>query len=107
MSKLERAMQAANDRKLAAVGAGEGIIFSDSELQDRAVFSGYDIEYDELVKTSSTIAEFYSQNAHNVGLRPLFISAWCDGLLTGLLLASLPPTSGPDGTDDIGLGGDG
>lgn len=99
MTRLEQAMKAANDRKMAAVGGDEGIVFSDSELADRAVFSGFDVEYGELVSTSTHIGEFYSHNAHGMGLRPLFISCWCDGLLTGLLLASLPPNPGAmDGT---------
>lgn len=99
-------MKAANDRKIAAVGGEEGIVFADTQLQDRAVFSGFDIEYSELLSTSVHIAEFYSQNAHSIGLRPLFISSWCDGLLTGLLLASLPPTSEASVMDDTGPEGE-
>lgn len=107
MTRLAQAMKAASDRKTAAVGDQAGIAFADSEIQDRAVFSGFDIEFGELISTSTHVAEFYSHAAHNIGLRPLFISAWCDGLLTGLLLASLPPTSESGGTDDTGLGGGG
>lgn len=90
-------MRAANDRKVAVFSENDGdSIVAGTEQQDRAMFSGFDIEYGELASTSTHIAEFYSHNAHNLGLRPLFISAWCDGLLTGLLLASLPPTESGD-----------
>lgn len=106
MTKLERAMRAANARKMAGFGdisPSGGITLADSELQDRAIFSGFDIGYEELVSTSAHVAALYSHAAHGMGLGPLFTSAWCDGLLTGLLLASLPPTSEVGG--DTGLGG--
>lgn len=97
MSRLQEAMHQANERKQAAVGVQDSeltqMIVGDTEFADRAVFSGFEIGYGELVGTSTQVAEFYSQCAHSLGLRPLFISSWCDGLLTGLLLASLPPTS--------------
>ena len=54
-------MEKAQARKSAGVGDGEGIILADSELQDRAIFSGFDIEYEELVATSLAVAELYSQ----------------------------------------------
>ena len=74
------------------VGQGrEGIVFADSEFDDRAIFSGFDISYEELVGTSTAVANMYTQAATIIGLRSLFISSWCDGLLTGLLMASLPP----------------
>jgi hypothetical protein len=85
-------MKAAEQRKLASIGDERGVILADSELQDRAIFSGFDIDYNELVATSTNVADHFSQAAYVFGLRALFTSAWCDGLLTGLLLASLPPT---------------
>lgn len=102
MSSLERAMEQAQVRK-ELVGQGkEGIVFSDGEFEDRAIFSGFDIDYDELVSTSSNVAEVFCQASTLIGLRSLFISSWCDGLLTGMLLASLPPDSLPGATDDTG-----
>jgi hypothetical protein len=107
MTNLERAMRAANDRKNAAIGNdSQGIVLADSELQDRAIFSGFDVGYGELVSTSTNVADLYSHAAHGMGLRPLFISAWCDGLLTGLLLASLPPTPNAGATDGTGTEGE-
>lgn len=100
MSSLKRAMEAAQQRKTAGIGDGEGIVMAESELQDRAIFSGFDIEYEELVATSVAVAEMYSRAAYNLGIGPLFTSAWCDGLLTGLLLASLPPTTSDAGARD-------
>lgn len=109
MSRLRRAMELANSRKVAGLGSDsqpEGmIVTADSEAQDRAIFSGFDIGYDELVGTSTEVASLYSHAASTVGLRPLFISAWCDGLLTGLLMASLPPTPSPGDNEVTGEGG--
>lgn len=104
MTQLAKAMEAANERKSAAFAdeSPQGITLADTELQDRAIFSGFDIGYDELVGTSTHVAELYSRAAHDIGLRSLFTSAWCDGLLTGLLLASLPPTSDPGDTEVTG-----
>lgn len=106
MTRLEQAMQQAEARKQAGAGHGrQGIVFADSELQDRAIFSGFDIEFDELIGTSQAVADMYCQAARAVGLYSLFISSWCDGLLTGLLLASLPPATPETGVkDDTGSG---
>lgn len=91
MTKLETAIMLANARKMAGVGdSQQGVVVADNELQDRAIFSGFDIEYGELLGTSTEVASKYWQSTHNMGLLPLFISAWCDGLLTGLMLASIP-----------------
>jgi hypothetical protein len=106
VTALERAMHAVNDRKSAVFGANHPKgVFTGSDQQDRAMFSGFDIGYGELAGTSTQVAEFYSHAARSIGLRPLFISAWCDGLLTGLLLASLPPTSESGVKDDTGSEG--
>jgi hypothetical protein len=99
-------MEAANERKMAALGATEDEttrLGFGSELSDRAVFGGFDIGYDELTSTSIAVGDFYAKNTHSLGLHPLFVSCWCDGLLTGLLLASLPPTSDPG--NNTGAGG--
>lgn len=106
MTNLEKAMRQAQARKEAGVGEGAGIVIADSETQDRAIFSGFDIDYGELVATSTAVAEFYANAAHRIGLRSLFISSWCDGLLTGLLLASLPPAPDPGVTDGTGTEGE-
>jgi hypothetical protein len=108
MTSLERAMAAANERKMAALSDddSEGVVFAEGEFQDRAVFSGFDIQYGELIGTSAAVANVYTQAAHGTGLRPLFISAWCDGLLTGLLLGCLPAESDPGVTDDTGTEGE-
>lgn len=110
MSSLRRAMEAAQARKVAGFGDRvSGIVVSDADICDRAIFGGFDIDYDELVATSIAVAEAYTQAAFNLGLGPLFSSVWCDGLLTGMLLASLPPTAsdagGRDATGSEGGGG--
>lgn len=108
MSRLKEAMQLANNRKMAAVNAEEDEatrIALGTELSDRAVFNGFDIEFDELAATSTAVGEFYTQNTYYHGLFSLFVSAWCDGLLTGLLMASLPPTPSPGDNEVTGEGG--
>lgn len=106
MSKLEQAMEQAHTRKQLIGQGQQGIVFSDGKFEDRAVFSGFDLEYDELVSTSTNIADLYCQMANLMGLRSLFISSWCDGLLTGMLLASLPPEPlDPGATDGTGMEG--
>lgn len=99
-------MEAANARKIASMGAlPEGELIYGTDFAERAMFSGFDIERDELVGTSIAVASMYAAAAQGMGLRPLFISAWCDGLLTGLLLASLPPEPDAGATDGTGEGG--
>lgn len=114
MSRLEKAMQQAQERKeLVARGAGAnevhsayGLVFSDGDFQDRAVFSGFDLDYGELVSTSCNVGDELCRASTVIGLRSLFIAAWCDGLLTGMLLASLPPDpSVPGDTEATGPGG--
>lgn len=105
MSQLKLAMEQAERRKQIVGDGRQGIVFADDEFDDRAIFSGFDIEYGELVGTSTAVADLYCQASHAIGLRSLFISSWCDGLLTGLLLASLPPaTPEPGAKDDTGPG---
>lgn len=108
MSRLQEAMQLANNRKMAAVNTQEEEatrLVLGTELSDRVVFGGFDIEHEELAGTSMAVGDFYTQHAYYNGLHSLFVSAWCDGLLTGLLLASLPPT--PESGDKPDSGGEG
>lgn len=108
MTRLKQAMLLANERKVAATGVTDDEstrMVMGTSFSDRAVFGGFDIGFDELVGTSLEVGEFYSQSAHTLGLRSLFVSSWCDGLLTGLLLASLPPTSESGDTDVTGSEG--
>lgn len=110
MSQLRDAMEACLERKMAVTGTAETgepeIVYSRGELDNRAMFSGFDIDYGELKGSSLAVGDFYAENARLIGLRPLFVSCWCDGLLTGLMLASLPSESSAPDTDD-GVGPEG
>lgn len=104
-------MEAALQRKMAVTGteaAGDPeIVYSRGEQDNRAMFSGFDIEHDELKGSSLAVGDFYAENARLIGLRPLFVSCWCDGLLTGLMLANLPSEpSAPEVTNDFGPEGE-
>ena len=94
MSRLAQAMEAAEARKQAALGGeANGLVYSDGELQDRMLLGGFDLDYDELSETATRVADYFAHMALMVGLRSLFTSAWVDGLLTGLLAATLPTPS--------------
>lgn len=90
MTRLERALDAAEDRKQASLGNQSGLRFPNNELQERAIFSGFDIDYEELTFLAARVGSYFHNSAGNVGLRALFSAAWVDGLLIGLLAASLP-----------------
>lgn len=87
--KLTEAVEAANERKQ-AVGLCEpgdaGLVFSSSSDDDKAVFSGFNVEYDELLDIISRASWFFTHMAPNMGLRPLFAGCWADGLLVGLIM---------------------
>lgn len=89
MTVLGDAIEAANARK-AAIGLPEShsqIVFSESQSDDRAVFSGFDIDYDELVNVVETAGAFFTMQACGEHpLIPLFRAAWSDGFLTGLMV---------------------
>lgn len=103
--RLEEAIKAAEARKSASLNTEQvGLVFSDNDFQDRAVFSGFDLNHADLVETSNRIGWYFTQMASNIGLRPLFTAAWTDGLLVGLLAASLPPDPEPDANAGSGEG---
>lgn len=90
MISLSDAIHAGEKRKTAAFAhhlpdGGGGIVFSDSEVSDRAIFGGFDVDYEELKSTSITAGQYFASHAGGIGLIPLFTSAWIEGLLVGLL----------------------
>lgn len=108
MSRLTAAMEAVEARKNASFGKDASGLVVGSVFQDRAVFSGFDIDYDELVTTSNLVAQHFNAAAGSgmVAIYQLFFACWVDGLLTGLLAASLdeggssglaPPDDSPAG----------
>ena len=100
MTRLEQALQAAEERKDASLGSeAHGLTMGD-DFQQRAVFSGFDLDFAELVEVQERVGLYFCRIAPFVGLRFLFSSAWVDGLLVGLML-SLPPAD-TGGTDAPG-----
>lgn len=109
MSVLEGAIDAANERKK-AVGlpeydpSGAGILtYAETSMDDRAVFSGFDIDYDDLVKYSNIASCVFAQQACNEHpLLPLFRACWVDGLLIGLMVrANVAPHHEAPGPDSV------
>lgn len=99
-SKLHRAINAAEARKQAAFGDVEGIV--EGFQEGRAVFSGFDIDFNQLTEIANAVGLNFSGLASGIALGPLFSMAWTDGFLIGLLAASLPTTEGPESTGDSG-----
>lgn len=87
MISLSKAIDQAEDRKVAVMGESPGLHFSPSEEHDRLVFSGLDIDYDELQQVGLSVSRYFHGQSAGVPLLPLFAAAWVDGLLIGLLAA--------------------
>lgn len=88
MISLADATQAADARKQAAHNMEIGFVFS-GEAQDRAIFSGLDVDYDELAEFATRAGRMFCAYSPEVPLRPLFVAAWVEGLLVGLLAQQL------------------
>lgn len=101
---LRRAIEASEARKTAIFGGENEVTLQVGDsMQERALYSGYDIDIEELDAVADRFALTFSNMAAVVALGPLFKSAWCEGLLVGLMIASLPQASQP-GADDDGTG---
>lgn len=100
MSVLSNAIKAAEARK-EAIGLSEfhggTIQFSKGEQEDRSAFSGFDIDYDELVEVVETAGSFFTMQAcGELPLIPLFRACWADAFLVGLMVSkSVAPHHGP------------
>lgn len=91
MTLLTEAIEAAEARKVAALGDDvSGLAVGDSSLQSRAIFSGFDLDHDELTEMANRVGIYFNAALLEgmMGPRPLFSAAWTDGFLIGLLLAS-------------------
>jgi hypothetical protein len=89
--RLQAALEAADERKRAVLqDPPDGIHLTAGDLQDRAIFLGFDIDYTELVEISHRAAALYAHQAMTLPLVPLFLSCWVDGLLIGLFAAKQP-----------------
>jgi hypothetical protein len=110
MSVLTNAIEAANERKLAVGLPDDGTLkFTESTTEDRMVFGGFDLDYDEVAKAVEAAGSFFTMQACGEHpLIPLFRACWADGLLTGLMVPNNvaphhdPPDPHPVGGEDSG-----
>lgn len=86
MTPLEEAIDAAEQRKEAAFPEGT-IGIASGEFQSRAIFSGFDIDHDELTRISSLAGNvFYAALLQgDTAPRGMFSAAWTEGFLVGLM----------------------
>lgn len=83
---IQEGIDRANKRKQAALGDIANLVHS-SEAGDRAIFSGLDIDYQELATTAHAVG--VSVALGTVQAMPVsaaVATAWVDGLLIGLLM---------------------
>jgi hypothetical protein len=95
MITLREAVQITENRKSTILGDHNPDDYEDgvpvriqyaaSEEDDKAVFSGYDIDYDELVEVIAEQAELFCGISLHVGLRYAFRAAIADALHVGLV----------------------
>lgn len=97
MMTLRDAMAAVDARKTAVLGDeepteqtfyGDGSVrlqYAADEDQDKAVLSGYDLDYDELMEVLDEMATFFCNVSHQVGLHLTFKAALAEALQLGLV----------------------
>lgn len=97
MSHLREAIEAAEERKQAAFGDAVGI--AAGEFEGRAIFSGFDIDHDELNEIAIRAGQVFHSASFNgeTGPRLLLSSAWTEGFLVGLMYGLTPPPGNEDG----------
>lgn len=112
MTSIEAAVGAAEVRKATIFGDSEDaglVVTAQGEFRQRAIYSGFDIDMDELADVSHRAGDFFCRMTPSIGLRALFIACWTDAFLIGLLAGqqtSSPTTNPGEETDDFaGEGG--
>lgn len=92
MTRLTDAVDAVEARKESALGTDQSGLVTGDNGQSRAIFSGFDIDFDELTEMTERVAIYYNAAVQEgmMGIRPLFSSAYIEGMLVGLMLAKLP-----------------
>lgn len=89
MSTLTDAIVAADERKSAAIGDAEGpVVYTGGDFSERAIFSGFDIDHDELIDVSRRAASLFANQAMNLPLLHVFMCCWVDALLVGCMIGS-------------------
>ena len=86
MSRLEDALEAAEQRKEAAFPEGT-IGVASGEFESRAIFSGFDVDHDELNRFATLAGNvFYAALMQgDIAPRHAFSAAWTEGFLIGLM----------------------
>lgn len=88
MSNLEDACEAATQRKQAAIGENASLRHP-TEFMARAVFSGFDIDHDELNAIARRVSYFFAAlTIEDMAVHEATASSWIDGFLVGLMLGS-------------------
>lgn len=87
MISITEAIEMAEARKQAVIGDTPGYLrHSGSEANDRAIFSGLDVDYAELAHVAGNIGPSLAAQAVYMPCGALIAGAWVDGLLIGLLM---------------------
>lgn len=105
MSILGEAIEAANARKSARLNDPEvGELYFTDDSAGRAIISGFDIDYDEMVHVIQQAGEFFTRSAcQESPLIPLFRASWMDGFMVGLMVRkSVAPHHDPPGSTESG-----
>lgn len=90
MLSLRDAIRVVEERQSAVMGeafdAPPGtLFFSNDDNADRAIISGYDVDYDELLEIVEDMAVLYSNVAYHNGLGVAFRAAISNAIQIGLV----------------------
>lgn len=88
--KLAKAIEAAEERKLAVLGDHNGrepALNLTTEEQSRALISGFDIDYEELIATAQRVAPFFAAMTLEMNSRLTHQAAWSEGFIIGLFVS--------------------
>lgn len=89
MLTLHQAIEISDQRKTTIMGQPEDdgvrIQYAGSVEDDKAIFSGYDIDHDELVEVVDAMTEFFYRLSAHVGLKSTLKAAIADALHIGLI----------------------
>jgi hypothetical protein len=90
MLTLRESMQVVDERKNAVMGdehdiPGGTVRYADSPDADRAIVSGYDVDYDELLEVIEEMTIQYGTVAWEVGVKTAMKAAIADALQIGLV----------------------
>jgi hypothetical protein len=97
MSLLTDAIEAAEARKTAAFGETDHATIELPEaFHRRAIFSGYDLDDNEMLEVSERAGYYMSRIAANsdLPLHTVCATTWIDGMLVGLMIAKLSESHG-------------